>query len=55
MRPYQDYHLGYIANNDVVMSVKPAIFCPHLAMSGFEPVPAQPYEQGSFMGIIKNS
>ena len=67
MLPYQDYHLGYIANNDVVMSVKPVIFCPHLAIDGFEPVPAslkcqktdtltaQPYWQGSNMGIIKNS
>ena len=67
MRPCQDFHLAYVANNDVVMSVKPAIFCPHLAMSGFEPVPAslkcqktdtltvQPYGQGSYMGIIKNS
>ena len=63
----QDFHLGYIANNDVVMSVKPVRFCPHLAIPGFEPVPAslkcqktdalpiQPYGQGSYMGIIKNS
>ena len=67
MWPCRDFHLGYIANNDVVMSVKLVIFCPHLAMSGFEPVPAslkcqktdtltaQPYWRGSYMGIIKNS
>jgi len=67
MWPCQDFQLGFVANNDVIMSVKPAIFCLHLAIDGFEPVPAslkcqktdaltvQPYRQGSYMGIIKNS
>ena len=67
MWPCQDFQLGFVANNDVIMSVKPAIFCLHLAIDGFEPVPAslkcqktdaltvQPYHQGSYMGIIKNS
>ena len=65
--PCQDFYLGYIANNDVVVSVKLVIFYPHCAMGGLEPPPASmKYQksntltvrlrgQTSGMGIIKNS
>jgi len=65
--PCRDFHLGYIANNDVVVSVKLVMFYPHVDMGGFEPVPAwmkyqksdtlavQPHGQTSGIGIIKNS